>query len=697
MNSASQLSIWLQSRNKQQCHRQLLVISGNRDWVSKNLSPIIQLANEETLWVGSPQLNIKDINIKDYRSKLGQEHNYLILDCFEGFRANSAMALSGTIKAGGLMIILCPDFVEWKSFADPENVNRISYGLKQSTFENLFYDYLSAAFLDNPSVAILTEQSFRTPICISKDQHINNQLEEQEKAVQLICKHALGRAHRPLLLTADRGRGKSSALGLAAAKLMQMESITIWVSAPLVVNTEQIFKHAKNSLPSNIEHSKSSLKLDNSTLIFKPIDQLLLAEDLPNILFVDEAAAIPLHMLLKLLQKFPRVIFSSTSHGYEGSGRGFEIKFIQQLKKQKPNYKRIHLKQPIRWYSEDVLESFWFNTMLYSYQAKTPKPSENKDYNFRKLTKSELLNNKETLGQVFQLLLNAHYQTSPDDLQRLLDSPEQTCFVLMSGDDIIGVVQIIEEGGEELAPIKNDIARCNRRVKGHLVSQQLTSQYDIPELSTLKQWRISRIAICPEYQRRGLGLALISHLQQEALQKGVNFISAAFGANTEMISFWKKAKFSFVHLGQKPEVSSGEHSCICINTLSSPSTEMNAKLSLEFSEELRFNLSKTLKSLATDVALALLLSLPTQKYNYNKGKVDQFIIENRQLSTCLRDVYLAVSFNLSNRDIKNTTEALFLTAMLLQSKTYKQLATEFNLTGKKQIEAMARESIRKLV
>ncbi|WP_133469301.1 tRNA(Met) cytidine acetyltransferase TmcA [Paraglaciecola marina] len=697
MNSASQLSIWLQKRNEEKCHRQLLVISGNRDWVSKNLSPIIQLANEETLWVGSPQLNIKHINIKDYRSRLGQEHNYLILDCFEGFRANAAMALSGTIKAGGLMIILCPDFEEWKTFADPENINRISYGLKQITVENLFYDYLSSAFLNDPSVAMLTEQLFRSPICISKDEHIRNQLLEQENAVQLVCKHAHGRANRPLLLTADRGRGKSSALGLAAAKLMQMAPITIWVSAPLAVNIEQVFKHAKKSLPSNIEHSKYSLKLDNSTLIFKPIDQLLLADELPNVIFVDEAAAIPIHILTKLLQKFPRIIFSSTSHGYEGSGRGFEIKFTQQLKKLKPNYKRVHLKQPIRWYNEDVLESFWFNTMFYDYKAKTHKPNDNKNFHFRKLSKSELLKNNETLEQIFQLLLNAHYQTSPDDLQRLLDSPDQTCFVLMTADNIIGVVQVIEEGGENLAPIKNEIASCYRRVKGHLVSQQLTAQYNIPELSTIKQWRISRIAIDAKYQRRGLGLALLTYLEQYALKRDIGFLSAAFGANSEMITFWKKANFDLVHLGQKPEISSGEYNCICIKTLKSLSTNLTPKLTLEFSDELRFNLNKTLKSLPTDIALALILSLKAKKHTYNEGKLDQFLRGNRQLSTCLRDVYLTVSSNLNYESIIGTTEALFLTAMIFQSKTYEQLAAEFNLTGKKQIEVMLRQSIKKLL
>ncbi|MEP0356889.1 GNAT family N-acetyltransferase [Paraglaciecola sp.] len=697
MNSASQLSIWLQNRNEQKCHRQLLVISGSKEWLSKNIGPIINLTSEDTLWVGSSLLDTKSIKIKDFRSKLGQEYNNLVLDCFEGFRANAAIALSGTVRSNGLMVMLCPDFKNWKTFPDQENANRISYGIKQLNVVNLFYDYLSDAFCNDSSVAILTEQSFRSPICASRIEQITNQFIEQENAIQLICKHAEGRANRPLLLTADRGRGKSSALGLAAAKLMQKASITIWISAPLVGNTEQVFKHASKSLPGIIKHNKSSLKLATSTLTFKPVDQLLLTEELPNVLFIDEAAAIPIHILMKIFQKFPRIIFSSTSHGYEGSGRGFEIKFTRQLEKQKPNYKRVHLRQPIRWHNEDALENFWFNTMFYGQQAKHNKLKDFQNINFRKLEKSELLQNTGTLRQIFRLLLNAHYQTSPDDLQRILDSPDQHCFALMTENEIIGVVQIIEEGGKELALIKNEIANCNRRVKGHLVSQQLTSQYNIPALCTLKQWRISRIAICPNYQRRGLGQILMTYLESEALKQNISFISAAFGANTEIFNFWKQAGFSFVHLGQKPEVSSGEYSCICIKAIDTLSKDIAKILNRDFSEELRFNLNKTLRNLPTDIALALLLNLPTIKHSYNQCKVQQFLLDNRQLSTCLRDIYLAVSSNISNKSITNTKEALFLTAMVFQSKTYKQLAEEFNLTGKKQVEAMLKQSVLKLV
>ncbi|MFP3454326.1 hypothetical protein R0K30_22220, partial [Bacillus sp. SIMBA_154] len=42
---------------------------------------------------------------------------------------------------------------------------------------------------------------------------------EQQQCIELIIKTANGRANRPLLINADRGRGKSAALGIAASKL----------------------------------------------------------------------------------------------------------------------------------------------------------------------------------------------------------------------------------------------------------------------------------------------------------------------------------------------------------------------------------------------------------------------------------------------------------------------------------------------
>ena len=50
-------------------------------------------------------------------------------------------------------------------------------------------------------------------------------------------------------------------------------------------------------------------------------------------LIVDEAAAIPITLVKKMLGPY-MVILSSTIHGYEGTGRSLSLKLVQQLPEQ---------------------------------------------------------------------------------------------------------------------------------------------------------------------------------------------------------------------------------------------------------------------------------------------------------------------------------------------------------------------------
>jgi tRNA(Met) cytidine acetyltransferase len=54
---------------------------------------------------------------------------------------------------------------------------------------------------------------------------------------------ARGRAHRPLVLIAHRGRGKSAALGIAAARLARDGLRRILVTAPRSGACESLFRH----------------------------------------------------------------------------------------------------------------------------------------------------------------------------------------------------------------------------------------------------------------------------------------------------------------------------------------------------------------------------------------------------------------------------------------------------------------------
>ena len=71
---------------------------------------------------------------------------------------------------------------------------------------------------------------------------------DQADAVAAIEHVHSGHRDRPLVLTADRGRGKSAALGIAAARLLADRVDFILVTAPLWRNVETLFKHARTLL-----------------------------------------------------------------------------------------------------------------------------------------------------------------------------------------------------------------------------------------------------------------------------------------------------------------------------------------------------------------------------------------------------------------------------------------------------------------
>jgi tRNA(Met) cytidine acetyltransferase len=706
VNLPNQLSYWFEQRRSKLCHRQLLVIAGQEEWTRNAAFTLLDDNNVQSiLWVGDTdtdtdtETEFDNITVKDYRSKLGHEYEWLVLNCFSGFRANSAIALSGTVIADGLMVILCPELSEWPYYADPEQNNRISYGYQQQKNQSFFIQHLISCFRENSGVAILTADKFSGEVVFVDDNLEIERYYEQDTAVKNICRVAEGHTNRPLILTADRGRGKSSALGIASAKLMQTPSKTIYLTAPKINSVEQVFVHNKRMLSKSLI-TKNGVEYQSSSLTFKPLDVLLTDESLPDLLLVDEASAIPVHILIKLAKKFPRVVFSSTVHGYEGSGRGFEMRFIKQLSQLKPNFKRFNMLKPIRWYKQDTLERFWFTTFFQEVQSDIEDiESINQQIECRHVSKVQLLYDKELLAGLFRLLINAHYQTSQDDLQRFLDAPEIEFFILTRGKDVLGVAQIVKEGGDCFSELANSIADCSRRVKGHLVAQNITSSYNTPPFLLAQQWRISRIAINPEHQRKGFGKQLIQYVEQQAKQQQIKFLTTSFGCNTDLIKFWYKSEFTLAKLSVKPEVSSGEHSAICIKPLTREAVETSDTIHEAFYQEFLYQMDKKFKSMSEGLLIQILTFEPTGNLGVfeNIQLIKQFAIGKRAYFTCKRLLKEFLIINPSCFSKLETSKQALLVAAILQNLSEQKICTTFNLSGKKQIEQALKNSFKKIL
>lgn len=105
------------------------------------------------------------------------------------------------------------------------------------------------------------------------------------------------------------------------------------------------FKHLASAL--DIEYQAGDKHIANMHYVAP--DQLLNEQPQCDLLLIDEAAAIPVPILIKILHLYPRVVFSSTMIGYEGNGRGYILKFTRYLKTHFKNMRSISLEQPIRF------------------------------------------------------------------------------------------------------------------------------------------------------------------------------------------------------------------------------------------------------------------------------------------------------------------------------------------------------------
>ena len=148
-----------------------------------------------------------------------------------------------------------------------------------------------------------------------------------------------GHRRRPVVLTSDRGRGKSAAFGIAAAQLIQAGREHILVTGPRMRAAQAVLDHARSLLP----------RERHQAIGFRAPDELLRDSPHADVLLVDEAAAIPAPLLEGLLKRYSRIAFATTVHGYEGTGRGFAVRFNRSLDRYSNSWKQLTLAAPIRW------------------------------------------------------------------------------------------------------------------------------------------------------------------------------------------------------------------------------------------------------------------------------------------------------------------------------------------------------------
>ena len=370
-------------------------------------------------------------------------------------------------------------------------------------------------------------------------------------------------------LTAARGRGKSAALGTAVATAIAHDYSNIYVTSPSPENLKTLFEFVLKGFDAlgYVDHQDYTILQStqpelNKAIVrinvhrqhrqviqyIKPEDSHLLSQ--AELLVIDEAAAIPLPLVRKLMGPY-LVFLASTINGYEGTGRSLSLKLIQQLREQSRGGKtngsiareskdgtdtsmagrslrESTLSEPIRYADGDSVER-WLNNLL-CLDATLPQ-SRNTTRAFPHPSECELLHvNRDTLfsynpgcekflQKMMALYVASHYKNTPNDLQLMSDAPAHQLFVLTAHaeestlPEPLCVIQVALEGQISRESVLNGLSR-GQRAAGDLIPWIVSQQFQDENFGSLSGARIVRIATDPDYAGMGYGSRAIELLAE---------------------------------------------------------------------------------------------------------------------------------------------------------------------------------------
>ncbi|MFW6384262.1 MAG: tRNA(Met) cytidine acetyltransferase TmcA, partial [Halodesulfurarchaeum sp.] len=339
-----------------------------------------------------------------------------------------------------------------------------------------------------------------------------------------------------------------------------------------------------------------------------PVDLEGVLED-TDVLFVEEAAALPVRRLERTLD-VDRVAYVTTVHGYEGSGRGFAVRFRNRLEEARHDLLDVSLAEPIRYAGGDPVEAWAARALML---GASPVPGQviedarPETVDYRALTGAELRENEQLLREVFGLLVTAHYRTEPDDLARLLDGSNLAVRGLFEAGHVVSVALVGREGG--LAPATRAAVARGRRIRGNMLPDVLMSQLRDEAAGRPVGLRVVRIATHDAVRSRGLGSTLLDSIEAE-FAPVVDWLGTGFGATPGLVDFWSANGYAPVHLSTGRNDRSGEHSVLMLKPTSPTGLALTVGHGRWFATRIGGQLLDTLEELEPEVLQATLAAVP---------------------------------------------------------------------------------------
>lgn len=531
----------MQQHMQQQGIRRLLVLSGEPQWCRGQAQQLAAQLPGDWLWVGKDTLTeVVPLASGAVKTLLGQERLHAVFDATLGLDVAALAQLCGMLRAGSWLLLLVPPWQHWARWQDSDSLRWSD--CPQPIATPNFINHLQRQLLADSEVSIWQQGEPLRLAPLPERPEWQAPQGSPSAEQQAILTRLLAAEPGIWVLTAARGRGKSTVAGMLIAN----SPLTCWLSGPSRAATEVVSAWAGG---------RAQFWAPDTLL------QHCAEQGVGNVgwLLVDEAAAIPGPLLQQLMGYFPRILLTTTVQGYEGTGRGFLLKFCAAL----PQWQALSLQQPMRWAAADALERIIGHALLFNEEpvwSATDQPPA-----IGHIEQTELCADSQRLRRFYALLCSAHYRTSPLDLRRLMDAPGMHFSMATLVDEVVGALWLVDEGGLS-AELAHAVWAGRRRPRGNLVVQSLAAHSGPWWAPMLRSRRIARIAVLAELRQQGIARRLIE--QQKQCAQGVDFLSVSFGYTEPLWQFWQSCGFTLVRIGSKPEASSGCYTAMALLPLS---------------------------------------------------------------------------------------------------------------------------------
>ncbi|SFD81320.1 tRNA(Met)-cytidine N(4)-acetyltransferase [Thiohalospira halophila DSM 15071] len=688
--------------------RRALVLTGGGDWACRQAGAVLVGAGIETpLWVGNEApAGTEVVTPEGATDYLGGEWPAVVYDLRAGVDADAMGAVAGTVAAGGLLLLLGPPLADWPTFPDPQRQRITVDPWPPEAVGGRFLRRLADLIAADSATPVWSEgeasprlPDLPAPPPAAEPPDPDCRTADQAAAVAALEKVATGQRRRPVVLIADRGRGKSAALGIAAARRLDAGAQRVVLTAPRRAAVAAAFERAEVARSGAVREGGSLVWPDRSRLDFRPPDELAESGEQADLVLVDEAAALPVPLLQRLLARYPRLAFATTLHGYEGTGRGFEVRFARALDEGSRGWRRLTLAEPVRWATGDPVEALTFR--LLALDAEPPAeaelpPDAAAAAEVAPEDRDALAADETALTEAFGLLVQAHYRTRPRDLRNLLDAPSIGVVTARSGGHVVGVALWAREGGFD-AGTAAAITAGRRRPHGHLIPESLAAHLGLGEAPERVGARVLRLAVHPALRRAGLGQRLVEGVAEAAGAAGCDYLGASFAGEPELLAFWRACDLEPVRVSLYPGAISGAHALLMLRPLNDAGSALTIEARAVLADDLPVALGDALRDLDPDLAAAVLAGLPVAVPKDGDARTITAVAAGERLP----EARPAPLWRWSAALLAAPPPALepdgvrVLMARVLQQRPWTEVATAAGLSGRREAVAALRRALRR--